>query len=240
MDDLDYTPFSKLQRLPLTDKTPFCPGDQEIAEYFDVHLDRRSRAALVRHLADCRFCQARVGILERLATGVGSRKVPGDALARAKQLPLGRSRRSVRHAPALAAAAVVVLALTLVVGSQREPAPVPAETPPAAEYGSRELRSLRRSPSGVDLLAPAPGADLRPGSIVRWAKVPGHLHYTIHVLSRTGDVLWTERLEENEWALRDAPQFEPGKDYWFRVEAMLADGRSLTSKHLAFRIARRE
>ena len=88
----------------------------------------------------------------------------------------------------------------------------------------------------MDVLTPAPGAEVRPGSLIRWAAVPGRLHYSIQVLSRTGDVLWTERLEDNEWALRDTPPFERGGDYWFRVEAMLADGRTLKSEHTSFRI----
>lgn len=236
MDDLNYTRFSILQSAPLTDKTRFCPDDQQIAEYFDGGLDETSRPALERHTADCRYCQARLGMLERLATGQGAREARGDALAAAKQLSLGRSRRKPPFAPALAAAAVVVLALALVVGGQREPVPAPAVTPPGAEPGPRELRSLRRTPSVVDILDPAPGAEIHPGSPIRWAEVPGHLHYTVQVISRTGDVLLTERLEENEWALRDAPQLEPGGDYWFRVEAMLSDGRTLHSRHMALRI----
>ena len=236
MDDRNHTRLLHLQSAPLTDRTRFCPDDQRIAAYFDGGLDDSRRPALVRHLADCRFCQARLGMLERLATGQGARKASGDALAGAKQLPLGRFGWKLPIAPALAAAAVVVLALALVIGGQREQVPAPAATQPGAEQGPRELRTLRPGSSRVNVLVPAPGADIRPGSLIRWEEVPGRLHYTVQVLARTGDVLWTERTEKNEWAVRGAPQLEPGHDYWFRVEAMLADGRTLNSRYTAFRI----
>ena len=99
---------------------------------------------------------------------------------------------------------------------------------------------MNRVATGLNVLTPAPGADLNPGSIIQWAEVPGNLHYNIFVLSNAGDVLWTQRLEGTEWVLHEPAYLAQGSKYYFRVEARLRDGRTVSSKHVAFRFAQRQ
>lgn len=243
MDDQNHTELLRLQSAELTRITPFCPEDQEVAEYFDGDLAEVERTKLERHLADCRFCLARVGILERLEETNANTRVPGDVLATAKQMRRRAPVRWPKVAPAWAAAAVVVITLFTIANRNQEPVLEPGAAPSAVsstEADSRQLRSVNRVVTDLNVLTPTAGADIIPGSSIQWAEVPGNLHYNIFVLSHTGDVLWTERLVGTEWVLREANYLEEGSKYYFRVEADLQDGRTVSSKHVLFRLAERQ
>ena len=92
----------------------------------------------------------------------------------------------------------------------------------------------------LDVLSPAPGEAVTQGSLIWWAEIPGNIHYNIFILSNAGDVLWTERLQDNQWIMHEALHLTEGDDYFFRVEAVLPGGGTMSSKHLAFRVADRE
>lgn len=80
MDKQDYLELLLLQSAELTAKTPFCPGSQQIAEYFDGNLWLAERTTLEHHLPDYRFCVARIGILERLEQNHDDKQIPGSPL----------------------------------------------------------------------------------------------------------------------------------------------------------------
>ena len=116
MDDQTQNRILGLRSDELSGRTPFCPDDQHIAEYFDDALDQSERLALDRHLADCAFCLGRIGALHRLESGQGQRRVPEDLLATVKQLETRALRRSSFAKPAWATAAMAVIALFLILG----------------------------------------------------------------------------------------------------------------------------
>jgi len=240
MDEHNYTDLYKLQFADLTGRTPFCPEDQEIAEYFDGELAETEHSKLEHHLTACRFCLARIGVLERLEQNSNQRRIPESVLATAKQMSPRVPVRRPRLAPAWASAAVLVIALFFIVTNNQSPAPVPgseSSAVPSSGENSRQLRSVKRDAIDLDVLIPAQGSDIQPGSLIQWAAVPGNLHYNIYVLSRAGDVLWTERLGGTEWELQESLHLAAGNKYYFRVEASLADGRTVSSKHVVFGIA---
>lgn len=242
MNDHQYTELQRLQATDLDLETPFCPGDEVIAEYFEGDLVKAERLGLERHLVDCRFCLARIGMLERLDQYPADQRVPGEVLATAKQMASSDTAQRRVSAPAWAAAALVVVTLIMLVGRNGDLGPGPdIDTSPSASGGesSRSLRSISRAPTGINVIAPSPGADMKAGSVIRWVEVPGNLHYDIHVLSMAGDVIFTDRLASTEWVLQGTPQLVAGNEYYFRVEALLADGRRVSSKHLVFRVAER-
>ena len=242
VDDQKYTELLQLQSADLNGATPFCPEDQVIAEYFDGELAETELGKLERHLTDCRFCLARIGMLERHEHKLADYRIPGAVLATAKQIKHQTPVSRPRLAPAWAAAAVVVIGLFIVIGRDQDLVPEPGTAPPMAnstEADSGQLRSIRRDVANINVLSPTPGAHINPGALIHWTDIPDNLHYNIFVLSNEGDVLWTERVATNEWTLLDSMQLTAGSNYYFRVEAHLPDGRSLSSKHLAFGIAKR-
>jgi hypothetical protein len=239
MNDHQYTELLSLQATELDGERLFCPEDQVIAEYFEGNLAEAERTRLERHLVDCRFCLASIGMLERLEQSPGNQRVPGDVLATAKQMTRGSSGRRRGSAPAWAVAAVVIVTLVMLVDRNQESGLEPGALSPAvssAGNNGRQLRTINRAATEINVLVPSPGADMMVGSMIRWAEVPGNLHYNIYVLSRAGDVIFTQRLATTEWVLQGMPQLVAGNEYYFRVEAPLANGRSVSSKHLVFRV----
>jgi hypothetical protein len=242
MDEQNHKKLLQLQSAELTERTPFCPEDQLIAEYFDGGLPHTEFARLERHLSDCRFCLARLGVLERLDQNPGNIRISGNVLASAKQMTRKAPARRVRGAQAWATAAVVVLALFTIVNNGRDSEPEPGAIPIpvlATEANNRQLRTAGRMASSLNVLHPEPGAGIAAGSLIEWAEVPGNIHYDIFVLSHTGDVLLTERLEGTDWVLDETLHLTAGSKYYFRVEAQLPDGSSVSSQHVNFKVTER-
>jgi hypothetical protein len=238
MDEFTHTELLKLQSLELTRRTTFCPEDQRIAEYFDGVPGPAEHEAVARHLADCRFCLARIGVMGRLQDGRDFDRVPEEALATAKQMAQKTPTRWTITPPAWAAAAMIILALFAIVnrepGGGLEPG-VSRTTPAPIQEDSHQLRSLNPNDMGLEVLVPAAGELLGPGALIRWTAIPGNTHYSVFILSGSGDVLWTERVATNEWVMQDSLQLAAADKYYLRIEASLPDGRTMSSKHRAFR-----
>lgn len=241
-DDRDRDHLLRLLSGRISERTAFCPEDRAIAEYFEGRLAETGRQALERHLADCSYCRARVGSLERLETGQDRVQVPEALLAAAKQLHRPDSNRKYLSTPLWATAAVLVLALFLVIGRggglSHAPA-VPAPGEPSISEEARQLRSVRPLAREIEILSPNLAAGVSPGTTIRWSDIAENTSYRIYVLSKTGDVLWTERLQDPAWIVRESPQLAAGQDYYLRVEAYLPDGETLSSAHQVFRLAKR-
>ncbi|MDH4001568.1 MAG: zf-HC2 domain-containing protein [Xanthomonadales bacterium] len=232
MDKYKHTDPLVLQSAELTERTPFCPQDQAIAEYFDGQVLEAERQKLERHLADCRYCQARIGMLHRQHNDPQATPASEDAIATAKSLARTPSSQRIRWAPAWAMAAVVLLGVLFI--AVKEPVKAPAIAPE-----TRQLRNIDRPVSGLEVILPGRDQVLSMGSPIRWTEFPEGSHYTVFVLSDAGDVLWTEHLQDNEWAVQNEMKLDPNGDFFFRVEAELPNGETITSKHLAFRVMER-
>jgi len=243
MDKNKHTDPMVLQSAELTERTPFCPDDQEIAEYYEGHLAKFEYQPIERHLTDCRFCLARIGMLNRQQEAGSTQRPPEEVLASAKRLAHKPPSGGLKRAPAWAAAAVIVISVFMVMNSRQVPLPA-LGTGPAEEITTEEnnsqLRRIDRSVMNLNILNLAPGETVAPGFLVRWAKIPGNIHYNVFVLSNAGDVLWTERLQGTEWVMKEALQLVAGNEYFLRVEAVLPDGGRLSSKHIAFQITDRQ
>mgnify|MGYP001817532559 CR=1 FL=1 len=225
MDKYKHTNPLTLQSAELTERTPFCPEDQAVAGYFDGTIQERERPGLERHLADCRYCQARIGMLNRQQDDSLVARVPEDLLADAKALGRKNTPRRLKRAPLWAAAALIVLGVIFVATKQ------PAEQPE-----TRQLRNIGQPESRLEVMLPGQGQAISTGAPIRWTEFPEGSHYTVYVLSDAGDLLWTEHLRDNEWALQREMELDYDSNFFLRVEAELPDGRTLSSKHLAFRV----
>jgi hypothetical protein len=238
MDDQNHISLLRLQSAELTGRTRFCPENQLIAEYFDAELQQTEQAGLEHHLDSCRFCLARIGMLERLHEGDSNKRIPESVLAKAKQLSQIRPARRYATGPSWAVAAVLVLAVFISTNPGPEFAqPETPSQPALIDDNSRQLRSLDHNALSLDVLNLESGASIEHGEQIHWSDVPGNIHYNVFILSNNGDVLWTQRLGATDWVLSDSLPLATGSEYFFRVEALLPDGRSVSSRHINFQIS---
>ena len=93
MEEFKHIDPLALQSTELTDRTPFCPDDLLISEYFDGVIPDRERQKMEHHLADCRYCMARIGMLNRQQDDTPAGDVPGQVLADAKALAKNAASR---------------------------------------------------------------------------------------------------------------------------------------------------
>jgi hypothetical protein len=233
MDQFKHAELLKLQSSELTGRTPFCPEDQQIAGYFEGGLPGDERVTLEMHLADCRYCQARIGLLNQLEVYGDSAPVSELDLAAAKQLGNRVHASGWKRKGQWAAAAMVVIAVASVINYRLSTGEAPGANP-AAEAG-RQLRSIDRNATRLDVLIDAPSSAVTAGSSVRWAEVSGNIHYNVYVLSADGDVLLKQRTSDTEWILQRDLRLTTGDDYFLRIEAVLPDGGTLNSRHIHFK-----
>jgi hypothetical protein len=240
MDKYKHTDLLLLQSAELTERTPFCPEDQCISCFFDGELSDGDRASLRRHLADCRYCQARIGLMYQLHENVDVPQVSENTLADAKKLHLANPQSPARKAASWATAAVLVLAVFSIVNlnelSQQDAETEHSSFAPGVD-GHKQLRSFNRNTQRLQVQIDSPVEAVRPGTRVRWPEVKGKIHYTIQVLSETGDIVWTERSASPEWTVQDSIQLAAGDSYFLRIEAVLPNGETISSRHISFHAA---
>jgi anti-sigma factor RsiW len=86
----------------------------------------------------------------------------------------------------------------------------------------------------VNVIAPAEGAVLRSPPAFVWSKVQGAATYRVSVTRPDGDSVWAVSLRDTVARAPDAA-LTAGTYYWF-VDALLSDGRSMAGKAREFRI----
>jgi len=215
----------------VTAPTPDCPDDGVLVLALDGALDPEQRAVFESHVADCDHCIARLGRIGRLWHSDGDEHVPDISLARARKLV--RKPSLIRQAPRWAAAAAVVLAVlstALLLDRQPELTGLPGTAPP-------EVRTLDREAYRPAVLFPGNGETVGiHGLKFRWSEVSDSLHYDIRVVSADGGLVWQERVSDTEWRLPDDLRLEDGEEYYFRVDAYLTEAKSVSSRHVLFRV----
>jgi hypothetical protein len=240
MDEHKLTELLRRKSAEVQERTRFCPDDGVITEYFEGSLAAQAHHSLKRHLVDCRFCQARIGNLNRLNDAKELTGVAESVLADAKRLVTPASPPRTRYTPAWATAAVVVLALFIITkqGSRSGSDPVNsgAVLPPVT--GSpREVRSVEPAGSAPRIILPAEGASIEADDLmIRWTEVSGSLHYDVRVVTTEGYLVWTGRVEDTELTPQDDFLLEPGKEYFVRVDAYMAEANSVSSDHILFSV----
>jgi len=226
------------------ERTPFCPDEQEIIEYYENHLAEQDHQCVHRHLVECGFCRSRLGVLARLTADTADSKIPETLLAEAKQLAGSQPQSSGwRLAPAWASAAVVVLALAMLIGNwpglRNDPDFAPESLPLPIEVAddARQLRNVSPAIVRPRVLSPLDGASIHPAGLqVRWTATPGTLFYDVYVLSDAGDLLVKERLTGTQWDAAQTLTLAPGSKYFVRVEAHLQDAGTANSGHVIFKV----
>lgn len=215
----------------------FCPDRHQLAAFFEGSLGTQKRSQFERHLSNCSYCLAQIGMLERAASDPELAEVPETLLASAKQLGRSASVTQSRNAPNRARAGLAVAAAlaALLIAPQflfdDRTAPAPAVTP--AQDGPRQFRGPEAVTSELPaILSPAEGSAVTASDLqVRWTEMSGALYYELQVMSEGGEILHEERVEGTHWDWQVGGELVPGRDYYFRVVAHLDDGRTLKSNH---------
>jgi len=241
MNEHRITQLFRLKSSEVPERTYSCPDDECITEYFEGTLDDQKRTGLKTHLVDCRFCMARVGNLERLADEGEANRVPGTVLADAKGLVKQSLPARTWHSPAWAAAALVVLTLSVITMLGIPPGKnlnVPSSDVQHIPSLPRQLRSLDPAALKPSIISPVDGASIGSGELeIRWTGVRGSLHYDIQLVNAEGFIIHRDRVEDTtEWKPPASHLLESGRAYYVRVDAYLAEANSVSSDHILFTV----
>ncbi len=235
MDQRRLTELLQQRREEISEPTRFCPEGHVLAALLDRETVHPDHERLERHLADCSYCRARTTVLARFGQSEGGVTVPKALLARAKQLDEQPSRRRFSQASKWATAAVVTIALFAILnqvsnresGSAEGLQPIPGET--------RQIRNIDTAYPGPIVLYPAEGSIVQPGELtVRWTRVPGSLYYDVRLVNAEGLLLWQQRVKETAADLSGQLELVSGAPYFVRVDAYLAEAKSVSSGHVKF------
>ena len=179
------------------------PEPADLAAYLDGGLRGGERAELEEHLSICSACCSELIAVQRL-----------------RRQPV--YRRPAWVAGTVAAAAAVV---ALLVG---QPWAVLQERS-ADGPGSIQRSSSAERPS-VEVVAPAAGAVVSPGALVLvWRPGgSGSPLYEVSVTTMEGDSVWTASTRDT-LQLLPADILEPDRTYLWYVDALLMDGRPVST-----------
>ena len=112
------------------------------------------------------------------------------------------------------------------------------EYPDSAVLPAPEVRNLDPDAYRPRITTPTEGSSLDlPGPLFEWSAVPGSLHYNVRIVSADGTLIWQERVQNSEWRLPEHLRLPAGEEYYFRVDAYLTQAKSLSSRHVMFRIS---
>ena len=184
------------------------PASEEIAAYLSDALPPSDRAELEAHLADCRSCRHEVTAARRLL------RVPAAP---------NRLRWAV---PALAAAA---LAGIVVVSSS-----------PDMPFGQGEVVRGEQGAEApaIRALSPATGETVgREAVVFVWEHQTGNPLYRLTLTDGSARVVWTMETSDTTLTLPADVSLAPGRTYFWLVDALGADGRSLTTGNQRFSTA---
>jgi hypothetical protein len=215
------------------ERSPGCPDEQLIAAYFDELLSPRERESMEAHLADCAHCLALVGLLGRQDDD-GEAAVPDTAQVRARRLARPAGPAPARHAPRWAVAAAALLAIPVLLHLSRSTDESPAF---GSDPGTRGTRNLPPIAHDLQVLRPLAGSVVAPNDLsVRWSPVPGSAYYDVRIVNDTGLPVVEQRVTGTEWHPDAGLRLQPGVEYYVRVDAYPADGKSVGSAHVPFTV----
>ena len=183
------------------------PTAEDVAAYLSGTLTPGDQAAVEEHLAECRECRGQVVAARRL---LRTHKVPN---------------RRIWLVPAAAAAVLLLAVFFRAPGFQPGPEPVRSGQGTASgEAGSR-----------IAVLAPADGDSLAVGSITFvWRGQSGKPLFQFTLTDGSGRAVWTGATTDTTLTLPRAVSLDRGRTYFWTVDALSADGRSLTTRNHRF------
>ena len=183
------------------------PTSEEIAAYLGDALTPEARALVEEHLAACRECRQEVTLARRV-------------------LRKSRPRQPLLWSLPLAAAAVLAIVLV-------------AKAPRSGSLRDEPLRSEQGSGADaaatIRILAPAEGDTVAIGAVrFTWQTQPSSPLYHFSLTEASGRAVWTGETTESTLTLPPTVSLDRGRTYFWTVDALGADGRSLTTRNHRF------
>ena len=71
---------------------------------------------------------------------------------------------------------------------------------------------------------------------IHWTRVPGSLYYDVRLVNAEGFMIWQDRVKETRSNLPPDLELVSGNWYFVRVDAYLAEGKSIGSPHVKFTV----
>jgi hypothetical protein len=178
------------------------PAAEQIASYLSGTLAAPQRADLEAHLAECRGCRQEVLSSQRLLRS---------------HVINSRQRRVI---PFLGAAALVAILLARWASAPRVPEENVRGIDDAPTLSSPALRALE----------PADRATIPRGHVVFvWSgQAPGTI-YRLTVTSEAGEAVWLRETSDSSLTLPAGISLQPGRTYFWYVDALDTAGQSITS-----------
>jgi hypothetical protein len=183
------------------------PATEAIAAYLSGTLSPQEQTALETHLARCRPCRREVTTAEHLIRSHPPRT------------------RWLWVAPAAAAA---VLAVVLLGRWPRVPDSVNEPVRSGVEAGPEDVLKLRAlAPADRDTVSVR-------GLVFTWAGQAGRPLYRLTLTDGSGHAVWLRDTSDTTLALPAEVSLDRGRTYYWYVDALDAEGRSLTTGTLRF------
>lgn len=186
------------------------PAAEDIAAYLSERLDPPASAELEEHLANCRECRQLVTSARRL---LRSHRTP---------------KRLLWSVPAAAAAILAIAVLA------RAPSmSLPGNEPLRSDSGAEPESALT-----ISVVSPSDGQIVTARPIVfTWRSQTGSPLYRLSLTQASGQQVWSGETTDTTLSVPAAILLDRGRTYYWTVDALGADGRSLTTRTKRFSIA---
>jgi putative zinc finger protein len=189
------------------------PSARDVSAYLDRALPHGDRDRVEAHLADCNECRQEVVELSRLL----------------------RSRPARRSMAGWAIAAGIAAAFVIMVGRLPEgPGTRPIQAPGAVERGlvsEEEARLSAWGPMGRTSIS-------RDSLVLAWAPSrDSNPQYHVTLADSEGGILWTGSTRDTMLRLPPSLTLPGGRTYYWYTDALLPDGRALSTGVQEFRMA---
>lgn len=201
----------------MTDSSsPTHPTDETVAAYLEGLLPPPDRTVLETHLGACEYCRARVVLASRALETAPSRRFP------------------VRRRPMLVALLAAASLAGVLLLSRSAAGPVARSEIRAAEQEAVV--------PAVRIVGPRRGTTVEPATLrFIWSALAPDALYQVTVSAADGRMIWSARTADTIAApprevLR---QLQPGRHYFWRVDALLSNLRSVTSADQPFQVSPR-
>ncbi len=185
---------------------------EQIAAYLERNMTPEELPRVEAHIAECKRCRR-------------------EALAATRILGMRARRRWLYAGGTLAAAAVASILLV----SQR------VSEPPEQVFAD-DVAVRTSADEGllqVTIVSPAPGSAVGVGNqTFRWRSLGTDVLYRFTLTTQEGEAIWTGDTSDSALTLPGEVALEPDARYFWRVDALLPDGRSATTRMLDFQTTR--